>query len=413
MKRPAAARPDFLPELPAAIWILFGGRLLASLGLGFVLFYASIFFTRELGLSYTQLGLGIAASGASGIVGRLVGGVLSDRPDWGRRRTLLVALATLSAGYALFAITHDFVLYASAYAIVGWGFGLYWPANEAAVADLTTGAQRAEAYGLTRAGDSLGLGLGVVVGQGLIALTGNYRLLFWLDALAFLGFWLVALRAIKETRPASDPRASLLGGYSVAFRDSNLLLYAAINLVFTSLTAQLESTVPVYLRDFGGLEQKVLGVGFIAHVALLGLIQFPVARLSSSWRRTRSLAVSAVFWAVALVLLYLVENPALAGFTGIAALLAAAVALAFMHPAASALVAALAPEDLRGAYLSINSQCWAVGYIVGPALGGRILDLGRPLSDWLWPGLAAIALLNCLPLVVLEKRLPRAVNQQK
>ena len=43
-------------------------------------------------------------------------------------------------------------------------------------------------------------------------------------------------------------------------------------------------------------------------------------------------------------------------------------------PIASALVADLAPESLRGVYLAINSQCWAIGYFVGPPLGGWALD---------------------------------------
>ncbi|MBW4696368.1 MAG: MFS transporter [Aphanocapsa lilacina HA4352-LM1] len=410
-KPPATARPSLLPDLPAPVWILFAGRLLASLGLGFVLFYSAIFFTGALGLSYTQLGLGLASSAVSGIFARLVGGTLTDRPEWGRRRTLLVALVILSVGYVLFALADNFALFVAANVITGWGFGLYWPANEAVVADLTEGKQRAEAYGLTRSGDSIGLGLGAVAGIAVIALTGNYRLLFWLNACAFLGFFAVVARGVPETRPEHLEAHKFLGGYPEALRDRNLWWYAAANLVFTTIVAQLESTVPVYLRNFAGLSTEAVGACFTLHVALMAAIQLWVARGTSAWRRTRILMLAAVVLAAALVIIWLAGTFSGAAF-GLAALAlaVAAVALALMHPAAATLVAAMSPHNMRGVYLSINSQCWALGYMIGPAVGGRILDLPRPLSDWLWPGFGLLLLLDCLVLGWLEVRLPPAVN---
>ena len=62
-------------------------------------------------------------------------------------------------------------------------------------------------------------------------------------------------------------------------------------------------------------------------------------------------------------------------------------------PIASGLVADLAPESLRGVYLSINSQCWAIGYFIGPPLGGWALD--RPqLTNYFWLACAASILIG-------------------
>ena len=43
-------------------------------------------------------------------------------------------------------------------------------------------------------------------------------------------------------------------------------------------------------------------------------------------------------------------------------------------PAASSLTSDLAPSDQRGIYFSLESECWAVGFLIGPALGGWALD---------------------------------------
>lgn len=44
-----------------------------------------------------------------------------------------------------------------------------------------------------------------------------------------------------------------------------------------------------------------------------------------------------------------------------------AIATVSYLPLASALVTDLAPEPVRGVYLSVNSLCQAVGYFIGPA----------------------------------------------
>ncbi|HEY9880288.1 MAG TPA: MFS transporter, partial [Leptolyngbyaceae cyanobacterium] len=51
----------WLPALDHRIWILAGGRLLSQIGIGFTLFYAPIFFVDQVGLTATQVGLGIGS----------------------------------------------------------------------------------------------------------------------------------------------------------------------------------------------------------------------------------------------------------------------------------------------------------------------------------------------------------------
>lgn len=69
-------------------------------------------------------------------------------------------------------------------------------------------------------------------------------------------------------------------------------------------------------------------------------------------------------------------------------------------PIASSLVADLAPIEFRGVYLSINSLCWAVGYFLGPALGGLALDQKQPWIHIYW-GLLALSI--GLAIIVLKR----------
>ena len=85
---------------------------------------------------------------------------------------------------------------------------------------------------------------------------------------------------------------------------------------------------------------------------------------------------------------------ALVGFTGlnsqfpvvIAALALTTISFASIIylPTASAFVAEMAPQSLRGTYLAINSLCWAVGYVVGSPVGGWALDQPQPVPHLFW-----------------------------
>jgi MFS family permease len=76
-------------------------------------------------------------------------------------------------------------------------------------------------------------------------------------------------------------------------------------------------------------------------------------------------------------------------------------------PIGSALVAAIAPDALRGVYLSVNSMGWAFGYLIGPPLGGWAIDQGSPVAQNYWLFLAASVLPALGILAVLHQRLRR------
>jgi len=78
-----------------------------------------------------------------------------------------------------------------------------------------------------------------------------------------------------------------------------------------------------------------------------------------------------------------------AGSVGAAIALAAmAIAITAYTPVASSFVVMLAPEARRGVYLSVNSMCWAIGYFIGPPLGGWALDQAASVTNGFWLGAA-------------------------
>ncbi|TVQ11410.1 MAG: MFS transporter [Leptolyngbya sp. DLM2.Bin27] len=401
----------WLPDFDQRVWILAAGRLLSQVGIGFTLFYAPIFFTTQVGLSATQVGLGIGLGSLAGMVGRFLGGSLADSPGWGRRPTLLASALVSAGADGVLLLANDFSIFLVGNLLMGFGVGLYWPAAESVAADITTPAQRNEAYALVRLADNLGLGVGVVAGGALISLTGAYRALFAIDGVSFLLFFAIIYVAIAETRPAGNGARSLLQGWGQALRDTNLMVYAAVNVLLTGYLAQIQSTLPLYLNRFAGGEQGVnegtLSLLFTGHVVLAALAQLPVARWLTRYRQAQGLMASALLWGLSFALVWQSGVGASPLVWAGLALTAMALAMVAYTPIASALVVALAPEALRGVYLSVNSMCWAVGYLIGPPLGGWALDQGTAAAHGFWLGLAATVIPALGVLAWLDRRLHR------
>jgi MFS family permease len=407
-----------MPQLNAQVWLLVFGRLLSQTGSGFTAFYAPIFFVNQVGLSATQVGFGLGSAAISGVLGRVLGGSFSDSQFWGRKRTLLLSAIVSAISSFVLAASQDFPTFIIGNLLMGLGIGLYWPAAEAMLADLTTPEQRNEAFALSRLSDSLGLGLGVILGGLLIETTGAYRSLFIIDGISFLGLFGMVAGLIQETH-RRKPAHAVLSGWRQALSDRRLLVYVLVNVLFTTYLWQVSSTLPLYFTNFVAKDSSerfsptTISALFTWHLALSVLFQLPAARLLNRFSRVQALRLSAVLWAIGFLCVWktaMVET----GYLAWAALALAILALATVtyFPAASAIVVDLAPESLRGVYLAVNSQCWAIGQLIGPPLGGWALDQSAAIAHTFWLGLAASVVGTIVILHQLQQLLARGRSHE-
>jgi MFS family permease len=383
-----------MSKLPRQIWILALGRLLSEIGSGFTIFYAPIFFVQQVGLSATSVGLALGSASISGIAGRLISGTYADR--WGRKPVLLLATLVLSIACFIFANTHDFITLIAGCLVQGLGLGLYWPANEAIVADLTTGEDRRFAYAITRLADNVGIGLGIIAGGLLISSTGAYRYLFMIDGISFCCFFLTILLGIKETLQSTKQPIQFISGYTTALRDRRLLVYVVVNIILTVYISQIQSTLPLYFSSFVpqpsaiGFSPQVISTLFTGHLLMTVAFQLPILKVLQRLSHSRSLMISGGFWIFGFSCITMTGTSdnyqILWASLGLGLF---ALAIVCYTPTASALIADLAPSSLRGVYTSINSLCWAAGYAIGPPLGGWALDRSPQFAHNFWLGLAA------------------------
>jgi MFS family permease len=380
---------------------------------------------NELGFSPTQVGLAQGSMGISGTLGRFWAGNAIDSQRLGRRGTLLLAAAIAALGSFVLAGASTYPLLIAGNLLLGLGISLYWPATLAVTTDLTTPEHRTEAIALTRLADNLGLGVGALIAGQYIALSGSYPLLFISKGLAYCVFGGVIFGTIAETRPTDATPHNLFANWRLALSDRQLITYLGGNLFFTVYAAQLSSTLPLYLANFTpggntatGFSEQVISYFFVWHASLKILLQLPITRWLRSVDHVAILLGSLGLWTGGLCFIWLI------GWVGVNTLALALVAFAFVAvaevlyaPSASALVGDIAPITLRGVYFALESESWAIGFLIGPAIGGWALDHPTVGGANLWlalglSGAIAATILLTLRAQLLTSALPSAEESQ-
>ncbi len=411
--QPTSSLLAWLPQFPREIWILATGQLLLYIGQGFTLVYASIYFVNELGFSPTQVGLALSSSGLAGVAGRFWSGYAIDSKFWGRRRTLILSAVVTALACFCLAFANTFTLLVFGNMLLGLGISLYWPANLSITTDLTTAENRTEAFALTRLVDNLGLALGALLAGQYVAMSGNYSLLFILKGVTYALFAGVIYVAIAETRQPQTKERNIWQDWLQAFRDRTLLTFLSANIIFTIYAAQQTSTLPLYLANFiphgnteTGFSEQWISYFFVWYVLLKIVFQLPITRLVKAINHVSILLVALTLWSTGFFLLWVTGiTPTSALPFAIAAFSLIALSEILYSPAGVSLLGDMAPVNLRGIYFSLESQCWSIGFTVGPALGGWALDHPETVGINFWLYLITGGFVASLILAVLKQQM--------
>ncbi len=198
--------------------------------------------------------------------------------------------------------------------------------------------------------------------------------------------------------------------WSIAFRDRSLIIFLLANILFTTYLALHHTAIPLYFKNSLGensFSETTIGNLFSFSVFLTALLQLPIARWLNRFVPSRALMLCFFFWGLGFFFIsvtgIVTSNSLIAA---IIALTIMSIAVAIYNPSASALTMDLSPVNLRGIYFSINAQCWAIGFFIGPMLGGWALDRSDVFVTGFWLGTAASMAAGILILQYLNNQQP-------
>ncbi|MFB4276197.1 MFS transporter [Nonomuraea sp. MTCD27] len=358
--------------------ILAQAQLANSIGDGVYLVTSAFYFSTIVGLSATEIGLGLTLGWAVGAVAGVPLGHLADRRG-PRGVAVLLALTTATAvGSFLFVRSFAlFVLVACLYGTAQTGLSA---ARQALLAALIEPAERTAVRAVLQATLNAGLAVGAALG-GLALHLGTregYLAVLTLDAVSFLAAaaLLLALPPVRAVGAPSGPRLAVL-------RDRPYALITLINAVMLFYMPLLSLVVPLWIAARTSAPTWVVSVLLLINTGGVVLFQVRVAKRVTGLRDASAAVRQAglVMFAACLVF-------ALSPY-GWAFLLVATVlqvtAEMLLASGAWEISFTLAPDDRQGQYQAFFGTGVAVARMLGPVvLTTLVLDGGT--LGWLLTG---------------------------
>jgi MFS family permease len=380
------------------------GVFIDRLGGALIYPFLTLYITRKFNVGMTEVGLLFGLFSVANIGGSMLGGALTDR--FGRKGMLIAGLLISGFSSLLMGLAGSFAFFVVVILFVGLLANIGGPAQQAMVADLLPEEKRTEGFGIVRVVANLAIAIGPAIG-GLLA-AWSYLSLFIGDAISSTITAAIVFLVIRETLPEREEGApeqtvaQTFVGYRDVLRDLTFVSFIGACMLMTVVYMQMNTTLAVYLRDVHQVAEQGFGYILSLNAAMVVLFQFPISRWIGKYRPLLVMAAGTLLYAIGF---------SMYGFVSIYVLFLVAMAIVtigemFVSPTSQALVAKLAPEDMRGRYLAVFGFSWVLPSIVGPLVAGLVMDNLDP--RWVWYGAGLIGLTATGAFTLLHLRVGRS-----
>ncbi|MGD0064099.1 MAG: MFS transporter [Streptosporangiaceae bacterium] len=377
-------------QTPGPVRALLAGVFVSRLA-GFLVIFLVLYLTHR-GFSSSQAALGLGMYGAGSIVGTFVGGYLSDRIS--ARAAVMVSMGGAAVLLVSIIYLKVYVLILLATLLVGGVGVIYRPAAQSVITELTPPGQLVMVTAMYRLCLNLGTTAAPLIGVALIHF--SYSLLFWGEAIASLGYGLIALRFLPRTRTrtpataaadraAETPVRKSRSGYLAMLGDVRYLFFLLAFLLLCLVYVQYVAIVPLAIVK-AGLPLWWYGAVVALNAVIVVTCEVAATRWVQAWPKRLTvlvgfslLAAGYAVYAIKLIPVFLIAGTliwTLSEITG--------------TPTVYAYPGLVAPDHLRGRYFGAMHSMYNIGATLGPIFGVILFDhIGQKV--FLWAALVAVA----------------------
>jgi len=383
--------------------VLFAVTLMAVLGVASI-GPALPLMRSELGIAIERVGLVVTCFTLPGVLLTPFLGMLADRI--GRKRVLVPSLILFGLAGAACALSGSLEVLLALRLLQGVGAASLGSLNVTLVGDLFTGRQRTAAMGYNASVLSIGTAAYPTIG-GLLA-TGGWR---WPFALPLLAFGVAALVALRledpEVRPTERFGAYLGGVWREVRRPAVLTLYSASCGIFILLYGAYITFLPLMMADRFAASPVVIGAVMTTLSVFTALTSSQLGRLARRFGERTLVRGGFVSFAAGLAAIPFAPTP----FALAVPAVLLGLAFGSTIPTVQAVLAALAPDDRRAAFMALNGTVLRLGQTVGPLVMTGIYTLGGYNAVFLIGAGFALVMAATVALAVRTRSAEQAASQ--
>jgi MFS family permease len=367
---PPIDTPKLPRHIPRTVWLLGIVSMLMDISSEMIHGLLPVFMVTVLAASATTVGVIEGVAEATALIVKVFSGALSDYA--GKRKWLTVLGYGLAAvTKPLFALATGVGMVMSARFIDRIGKGIRGAPRDALIADVTPPGMRGAAFGLRQALDTVGAFVGPLLAMGLMLLWANdFRAVFWvavIPAFLALAMLIFGVREPPRMAPSQRPSAPIS---RAALRRLTRDYWWVVTIGAALTLARFSEAFLVLRAQQSGLALALIPLVLIVMNVVYAACAYPFGKLADKMRRRSLLALGIV---------PLIAADGLLAHGAQLAWIGAGLVLWGVHMAATqgllaAMVADVAPDDLRGTAFGFFNLASGVAMLVASALAGVLWD---------------------------------------
>lgn len=350
----------------------------------------------ELHVGVRFTGLAISVYGAAKMPGQPIGGWLADRME--PRIVLIVGLVLALPVIVVMERLQYIWVYIGAWVLFGLALAVVWPTVYSIVGHRFRTDLQGRLLALVSMGQIAGTAAGFVVGAVVVDHV-SYIATFGLAFLLELAAVVVAALVVRGGDTATRRAAAVHGESAAGFASIRGLLSATV-LMLIVVIMLLSVAVAMLTPDLKPYSEQVLRLKYSTFVLVLvppalvaALLLVPAGYLADRFGRNLPIGIGVFLFPASLLAVTLTRSPIGASlFSSFAA-----AGYVLMLPALSASLLDLSSSNNRGLLTGVSTSIQAIGLVVGPAIGGVLIDGYGPLA----PFRAAVVIMLAAGLLVL------------
>lgn len=355
--------------MPKSVWLLIIGMLVNTVGNSFLWPLNTIYMHDELGKSLAVAGLVLMANSGAAIIGNLLGGMMFDKI--GGYKSILIGIVISLIALTGLVFYHGWPHYVWFLTVLGFSGGIVFPSMYAMVGTAWPEGGR-KAFNAIYLAQNVGVAIGPAL-AGVVA-DVSFDYIFLANLIMYVFFFFIALFGYRNMTIAPDQHTSVLNeGKRIKNKAPfYALLIVSVGYVLLWLVySQWTTTISVYTSDLGiTLTQysSLWTLNGILIVAGQPLIR-PIVK-----RMEHHLKGQILLGSVILIISFIVVAFAEQFTMFVVAMVILTIGEMFVWPAVPALASQLAPKGREGFYQGIVNSAATVGRMIGPFVGGVLVD---------------------------------------
>lgn len=355
--------------MPRNLWFIVIGMAINVTGSSFLWPLNTIYLHDHLGKSLSVAGLVLMANAFTTVIGNLIGGFLYDKIG-GYRSILAGSIITLLALFGL-TINHDWPQYVIWLMIIGFGAGLIFPSMYAMAGTVWKEGGR-RAFNAVYVAQNLGVAVGSALGGFVASFSFDY--IFIANTFMYVVFFLLVVLTFKNIESNSDSNVSKIPHHQPI--KSDRMLYALLVLCVGYLLCwvgyvQWTATISAYTQEMG-VSLRQYSLLWTINGALIVLGQPFVNKFIYAFLKD-------VKMQMIVGMIIFMGSFAVAAFASdfsgfLMAMIILTIGEMLVWPAVPTIASELAPKGKEGLYQGIVNSTATAGRMVGPLLGGLLVD---------------------------------------